>query len=89
VLETARRIAGVAGRFKEIAGCAITLVRPELLGQLGQHGDVAALPAFGLGDQDHLLVEEQLLRLDVGKLRIFCDGLMPIMETLNGSASAR
>ena len=55
-------------RFKEVPGGTVPKLGPELLGQLWQHGQVAALPTLGLGNQEHLLVKEEFLNLNVGKL---------------------
>ena len=56
-------------RFEQVAGAAIPQMGSQLLGQLRQDGNVPALAALGFGDEDHLLIEEQLVHLDVHKLR--------------------
>src|SRR5215813_14569352 len=55
--------------FKEIAGGAMAEMRAQLMGQLREDQHVPTLPTLGLGDEHHLLVKEELLHLDVHKLR--------------------
>jgi hypothetical protein len=58
-LDAARRVALIVRRLKEMTGAAGAQVGVELLGQLGQDRHVAALAAFSLGKQDHLLVRDK------------------------------
>jgi hypothetical protein len=45
------------------------------MSQLWEDGDIPALAAFGLGDEDHLLVKKHLIGFDVHKLRDAGPGL--------------
>jgi hypothetical protein len=60
-LDAAQRVALVVRRLKEMTGAAGAQVGFELLGQLEEDRHVAALAAFSLGNQDHLLVKEKIL----------------------------
>jgi hypothetical protein len=50
-------------------------MRPQLLSEFRQDGNVATLAAFGFGNQDHLFLKEYVLSFDVHKLRDPCTGL--------------
>src|SRR6266849_9814712 len=44
-------------------------MRPQLLSEFWQDRHVAALSAFGFGNQDHLFFKEHVLHFDIYKLR--------------------
>jgi hypothetical protein len=69
LLDAPRRVRRVMDGFKEVAGGAIAEMRSQLLGQLRENRHIAALATLGPGDQHHLLLKEELLHLDVHKLR--------------------
>jgi len=43
-------------------------MRPQFVSEFWQDGNVAALPTFGFGNEDHLLFKEHILHFDVHKL---------------------
>jgi hypothetical protein len=69
LLDAAGRVWSGVDSLKKVAISAIAKMRSQLLGKLGENGDIPTLPAFGFGDQDHLLIKEKLVHLDVHKLR--------------------
>jgi hypothetical protein len=55
--------------LEQIPGGAIAQICAELLGQLRQDRHVPALATLGFRNEEHLLVEVEVLGFDVGKLR--------------------
>jgi TCP-1/cpn60 chaperonin family len=48
---------------------------PQLLGELRENWNVAAFPALGFGEEDHLLFQKHLVGFDAHKLRDSSAGL--------------
>ncbi len=55
--------------LEEVPGGAMAQMGPQFLGQLREDRHIPALAALGFGDQDHLLLKEDLVGFDVHKLR--------------------
>ncbi len=69
LLHPARRIQPVAVALKQVTGASISEMRTQFLRQVGQDGHVAALAAFGLMDQDHRFIKEEVTHANVDELR--------------------
>jgi hypothetical protein len=81
VLDAPRRVACSAIRLEKIPHGALPYVRAQLLCQLRQDRDIAALPAFGFGNQEHLLFKEDVLNFAVHKLCDPCTGLQQGLDS--------
>src|SRR5687768_7766050 len=68
LLQAPRRISPVTITLKEISPLAISQMRSQLLRQFRQNGYVTALAAFALVNEEHLLLEEEILNAKTGKL---------------------
>ena len=55
--------------LEDVPHAPVSQVGAKLLGQFRQDRDIAALAALGLVDQDHLLLEEEVLDAHAAKLR--------------------
>ena len=55
--------------LEQIPGGAVAQMGPELLGQLRENRHIPALAPLRFGDEDHLLVKEHIIDLDVHELR--------------------